>query len=127
LVGDGSFGFTAAELETIGRIGGNNNIILFNNRSFGWIKAELNLSYGEEYADFATNFKEVDYKKIAEGFGIRAYEVKRPDELRPVLKEAFTNDDPTFVDLKVLPENELVPPVPAWIKRARSLGIRHVG
>jgi acetolactate synthase-1/2/3 large subunit len=31
LVGDGSFGFTAGELETLHRLGGNNNVILFNN------------------------------------------------------------------------------------------------
>jgi len=27
----------------------------------------------------------------------------------------------------VMPEDELVPPVPSWIKRAGGLGLRYVG
>ncbi len=126
LVGDGSFGFTAAELETVSRVGGNNNIILYNNQSYGWIKAAVTFSHGLEYSDFATNFKPIDYTKIAEGFGLRTYRADDPNELRATLKEARTLDEPTFTELRVQPENELVPPVPTWIKKARDLGIRHV-
>jgi len=126
LVGDGSFGFTAGELETIARLGGNNNIILFNNSSFGWIKAEATLSHSAELAEFSTNFREVDYPKIAEGFGLRAYQIESPGELGPTLKEAFNLDEPTFTELVVMPENELVPPVPSWIRKAERLGIRHI-
>ncbi|UCD44205.1 MAG: thiamine pyrophosphate-binding protein [Candidatus Bathyarchaeota archaeon] len=126
LVGDGSFGFTAAELETVSRVGGNNNIILFNNGSYGWIKAAISFSQGHEYADFSTNFKEVDYPKIAEGFGLKAYLVEGPEELGHTLKEAFGLDEPTFIELRVMPENVLVPPVPSWIRKAEDLGIRHV-
>ena len=69
----------------------------------------------------------MDYPKIAEGFGIRAYSVEDPRELGPTLKEAFALDEPTFIELKVMPEDELVPPVPSWIKRAGGLGLRSVG
>ena len=127
LVGDGSFGFTAGELETLNRLGGNNNVILFNNSSFGWIKAAATFSHGPEYAGFATGFADVDYPKVAEGFGLKAYCVERPGDLGPTLKEAFALDEPTFIELKVMPENELVPPVPSWIKKAGGLGLRFVG
>jgi len=126
LVGDGSFGFTAAELETISRVGGNNNIILYDNQSYGWIKAAVSFSHGAEYSDFATNFKPIDYTKIAEGFGLKTYRADDPNELRATLKEALKLDEPTFTLLKVQPENKLVPPVPSWIKKAKDLGIRHV-
>lgn len=126
LVGDGSFGFTAAELETISRVGGNNNIILYNNQSYGWIKAAVSFSHGPEYSDFATNFKPIDYTKIAEGFGLRTYSANDPNELRATLKEALTLNEPTFTELRVQPENKLVPPVPSWIRKAKDLGIRHV-
>jgi len=125
-MGDGSFGFTAAELETLRRVGGNNNIILFNNGGFGWIKAEASLSYGKEFADFSTNFSEVDYLKIAEGFGLSSSRVENPDELGQILKEAFQVEKPTFIELRVEPEDQLVPPVPAWIKKARESGVRYV-
>jgi acetolactate synthase-1/2/3 large subunit len=127
LVGDGSFGFTASELETLSRVGGNNNVILFDNSSFGWIRAEATLSQGPEHADFATKFKEIDYQKIAEGFGINAYTVNNPNELNSILKEVFKLEEPSFIRVKVLPEDKLVPPVPDWIKKAKLMGLRHIG
>lgn len=126
LVGDGSFGFTAGELETVSRVGGPNHLILFNNQSFGWIRAELQLSYGKEYVDFATNFKPVDYVKIAEGFGLEASRVGKPDELGPALKMALSKKEPTFTEIIVKPEDKLVPPVPSWIKKAEKQGLNHV-
>jgi len=125
LVGDGSFGLVAAELETVARLGRNNNIIVVNNGSFGWIRAEWLLSYGEEYVDFATNFREVDYLKIAEGFGLKANRVTKPEDLT-TLKEAFNEDEPSFTELVLQPEDKLVPPVPTWIKKARQRGINHI-
>jgi acetolactate synthase-1/2/3 large subunit len=125
LVGDGSFGLAAAELETISRMGHNNNIIVINNSSFGWIRAEWKLSYGDEYVDFATNFKEVDYPKIAEGFGLNANRVTSPDQLSS-LKDLFKSDEPSFTELVLQSEDRLVPPVPIWIRKAEKKGVRHI-
>ncbi|NHJ33099.1 MAG: thiamine pyrophosphate-binding protein [Asgard group archaeon] len=126
LTGDGSYGFTVGELETISRIGGNINIILFNNGCFGWIKGELQISYGSKYVDFSTNFQAVDYQKIAEGFGLTAFTVRDPKDLSKILLEAFKLNAPTFIDLQVKPENELIPPVPAWVKRAEKTDLKYV-
>ena len=126
LTGDGSFGFAVGELETISRIGGNINIILFNNASFGWIKGELQISHGKKYVDFPTNFRSVDYQKIAEGFGLKAYTIRNPDNLSKTLKEAFAIDGPTFIDIQVLPENELIPPVPRWLDEAKKTNLKYI-
>jgi acetolactate synthase-1/2/3 large subunit len=126
LVGDGSFGLAAAELETMARTGHNNNIILIDNRSYGWIRAEWLLNYGPQYVDWATNFREVDYLKIAEGFGLKARKVESPSELGLALKECFSDPEPTFIDLIMQPEDKLVPPVPGWIRRAQEKGLRHI-
>ena len=125
LVGDGSFGLAAVELETISRMGHNNNVIVVNNSSFGWIRAEWKLSYGDEYVDFATNFNEVDYPKIADGFGLKANRISSPGELSS-LKELFHSDEPSFTELVLQPEDMLVPPVPTWIRKAEKKGVRHV-
>ena len=126
LVGDGSFGFTAGELETVARIGGPNHIILLNNVCYGWIRAEWLISHGKEYVDFATNFRPVDYVKIAEGFGIEATRVGKPAELSPVLKKNLVKKDPTFTEVIVKPEDKLIPPVPKWIEKAEKQGYPHV-
>jgi acetolactate synthase-1/2/3 large subunit len=125
LVGDGSFGLTAAELETISRMGLNNNVIVINNSSFGWIRAEWKLSYGDEYVDFATNFKEVDYPKIAEGFGLNANRVTSPEQLSSLI-DMFNSDEPSFIELVLQPEDLLIPPVPVWIQKAEKKGVRHI-
>jgi acetolactate synthase I/II/III large subunit len=125
LIGDGSFGLAVAELETVSRLGLNNNLIVVNNSSFGWIRAEWRLSYGAEYVDFATNFKDVDYTKIAEGFGLSANRITKQEELGS-LKELFNNDEPSFTEIVLQPEDKLVPPVPTWIRKAKKEGIRYI-
>ncbi len=125
LIGDGSFGLAAAELETVARLGLNNNLIVVNNSSFGWIRAEWRLSYGAEYVDFATNFRDVDYVKIAEGFGLNANRITKPEELGS-LKELFDSDEPSFTEIVLQSEDKLVPPVPSWIRKARKEGVRHI-
>lgn len=125
LTGDGSYGFVVGELETIDRIGGNIKIILFNNSSYGWIRASVRFSSGSTKY-FATQFNNVDYVRIAEGFGLEAYSIERPDELGTYLKKTFQSRDPTFVEIKVKPEDELAPPVPSWAKKAVELGVEHI-
>ena len=125
MVGDGSFGLTVGELETVKRLGGNLNLIVFNNSSYGWIKAEWLLSHGQKYVDFATNFNQVDYMKIAEGYGLDAFRISKPTEL-DILKEAFNSPNPSLIEVISKPENELVPPVPKWINSAKKKGIRHI-
>jgi len=126
LTGDGSFGFSVGELETISRIGGNINIIMFNNGCFGWIKGELQTTYGSKYVNFSTNFQAVDYQKIVEGFGLTAYTVRDPKNLFGILQEAFNLKTPTFIDLQVRPQNELIPPVPSWVKKAEKTNLKFI-
>lgn len=126
LVGDGSFALASGELETLSRVGGNVNLFLFNNQSYGWIRAELLLSFGEEYRDFSTNFKQIDYIKIAEGFGLKGYRITKPGDIKPVLQEVLKEQEPSFTEVIVNPEDELVPPVPRWKIEAKKRNIRHI-
>jgi acetolactate synthase-1/2/3 large subunit len=121
LTGDGSFGFCAAELETIARIGGNINVILFNNGCFGWIRAALRFTYDER--PFATDFLSPDYVAIAKAFGIEAHRVTQTSELQPALEQTLGSGHPTFIELNVRSEDERVPPVPGWVQKAKKLGL----
>ena len=66
------------------------------------------------------------HMKIAEGFGLKAKRVEKPDELGPTLRECFGDPEQTFTDLVMQPEDKLVPPVPNWVKRAKQIGIRQI-
>ena len=121
LTGDGSFGFCAAELETIARVGGNINVVLYNNGCYGWIRAAARFTHGSK--PFATEFTSPDYVQLAEAFGIEAHQVVETRELTPVLQRAFSSDRPTFVELRVEPEDARVPPVPEWVGPAKENGL----
>lgn len=120
LTGDGSFGFTIGELETISRLDGNINVILFDNACYGWIRASFKFSGREKF--FGTEFKSVNNVKIAEGFGLNAYNIEKTSELDK-LEKAIKSDRPSLVNLKVPPEDKLVPPVPEWAKKAKNKNI----
>ena len=124
LTGDGSFGFSAGELETIARVGGNIKIFLFNNNSYGWIRASILYEHGPRF--FATDFKPIDYIKIAEGFGIDALRIESNNEIERVLERVFRTRGPALVEVVVEPEDKLCPPVPAWVERAKELGVKSI-
>ena len=125
LVGDGSFGFSSGELETLKRLGRNINIITFNNASFGWIRAAYRFNF-ETTRYFQTGFSETDYSKIAESYGINAYKLTGPADIYDILRKAFEVDGPSFIDLKVKSEDELVPPVPSWSEKATKENLDNV-
>lgn len=124
LTGDGSLGFTMGELETIIREGINIKIILFRNDSFGWIKATMKLTY--EAQPFSTEFKDIEYYKIAQAFGIDSYKTENLKDLKLLIKKILVEEKPTFIEVSVPTEDELVPPVPSWLKKAEKLGLPYI-
>lgn len=117
LVGDGSFGMSAGELETVSRLGLPVVIVQFNNGCFGWIKALQELF--RDGRCFGVDFSNVDCAAIACGFGLRAMRVQDPADLEPALHQALTCGGPAFVDVVTEPESSELPPVARW-QAARS-------
>lgn len=120
LTGDGSFGFFAGELETAARLAKNVKIVIFDNGSYGWIRATNRFSFGGR--PFATDFSSVDYVKLAESFGIRAFPAPSMPALEAALPEFFRTSGPALLAVSSLPEDTCIPPVPGWAKEAKNLG-----
>jgi acetolactate synthase-1/2/3 large subunit len=121
LMGDGSFGMSAGELETLGRLGLPLTLIQFNNACFGWIKVSQELSYdGQCYGvDFAA---ETDHAGIARGFGLRGVRVEAPDDVEPVIREALAAKCPTFIDIVTKCETTELPPVEKFVRAKERRG-----
>jgi acetolactate synthase-1/2/3 large subunit len=119
LMGDGSFGMSAGELETISRLQLPVTILQFNNSCFGWIKTLQNLYYDARYVsvDFSST---TDHAAIARGFGLLGVRVEHPDELGPALREATQSDMPTFLDVVTESEETEIPPVHKWQESAEE-------
>jgi acetolactate synthase-1/2/3 large subunit len=117
LIGDGSFGFCAGELETAARLGLNITYVLFNNQTFGWIKGteyvhrckDLEPSFGR-----FTDFAHVDYVKFAEALGLKGYRAETVSEFEKIFAQCLKEKAPCFIDVPVKPEDKQLAPVPSW-------------
>ena len=113
MMGDGSFGFTCGELETVTRYKLPITFIVVSNSVFGWIKAGQKAGFGERY--YSVDFNETDHARVAAAFGLKSWRVEDPDQLAGVLKQAVAHDGPTLVDVVCQPLHEADAPVSEWI------------
>jgi acetolactate synthase I/II/III large subunit len=113
LMGDGSFGFTVGELETVCRSRAPITYIVFSNSNFGWIKASQFADKGARY--YNVDFNRVDHAAIATAYGVKSWRVENPDDLERVLKEAIAHDGPTLIDVITQALEESNAPVRRWM------------
>jgi acetolactate synthase-1/2/3 large subunit len=113
VMGDGSFGMCAGELETMVRRKLPITLVVISNATYGWIKAGQKSGYGQRY--FSVDFSETDHAKVAEAFGVKAWRVTDPRELQATLKEAVAFGGPTLVDVVCQPLHEARAPVSEWV------------
>ena len=113
VMGDGSFGMCAGELETVVRLKLPISFVVISNASYGWIKAGQKAGYAGRY--FAVDFGLTDHAKVAEAFGVRSWRVSDPRELTAVLKTAISHSGPTLVDIMCQPLHEAKAPVSEWV------------
>jgi len=113
VMGDGSFGFTCGELETLVRYRLPITSIVISNGVYGWIKAGQKAGYGARY--FGVDFESTDHAAVAAAFGVKSWRVTEPSELAKALKEALAHGGPTLVDIICQPLQEAEAPVSEWI------------
>ena len=94
--GDGSFGFTIAELDTARRQGLAVVVVVHNNASWGVIAA------GQARAGFVlgTGLEGTDYAAIARGFGCLGTMVETLEQFRAALAEALAAGETTVLDCR---------------------------
>ena len=113
IMGDGSFGFTVGELETICRLKIPLAMIVISNSSYGWIKAGQKSGFGERY--FSVDFARTDHAAVASAFGVKSYRVEDPDKLGATLRLAAEANEPVLVDVLCQPLEQARAPVSEWI------------
>ena len=116
MCGDGSFIMLHAELLTAVQERKKINICLFNNASYGCIN-NLQVGHGNdtlctelrwrgEDGKFSGAFMPVDFAKIAEGYGCKAYTVHSLSELKDAIADAKKVEGvPVLFDIRVLPKS----------------------
>ena len=112
LTGDGSFGFSVGELETIARLGRKVVVIQFNNGTYGWIKALQHFHYDDRY--FGVDFTQQDCAAIARAFGWLGIRVTEPHDVEDAVHAGLRSATPAFIDIVSADEVEETPPVIGW-------------
>jgi acetolactate synthase-1/2/3 large subunit len=113
VMGDGSFGFTAGELETIVRLKLPITFVVISNGVYGWIKAGQKAGYGQRY--FSVDFSTTDHAAVATAYGVKSRRVAEPQDLASALAEALAYGGPSLVDVLCQPLHEAKAPVSEWV------------
>ena len=109
IAGDGCFRMNMNEIATATRY--NIPVIeLIINNHVGMVRQWQTLYYGKRYSQTVLS-DSVDYVKIAEAMGAKAYRVTQKEELAPVLKEAISLNIPVVIDCQIGCDDKVFPMV----------------
>ncbi len=112
-MGDGSFGMSVGELETLVRLGLPVKCLVFSNSSYGWIKAGQQAGFDGRY--FSVDFNTTDHAAVARAYGIPSWTAKDPQTLAQILEKALEAPGPALVDIISQPLEQTQAPVSEWV------------
>ena len=112
IAGDGCFRMNMNEIATATRYNVPIIQIVINNQVLGMVRQWQTLFYGKRYSNTVLQDK-VDFVKIAEGMGAKAYRITKKEEVEPVLKEAISLNVPVVIDCQIDLDDKVFPMVAA--------------
>jgi pyruvate dehydrogenase (quinone) len=107
LCGDGGLSMLLGDLATITQYNLPVKIIVFNNRSLGMVKLEMEVA---GLPDWQTDMHNPDFAMVATAMGIKGITVKDPDEAKRALREALMYNGPVLVNVFTDPNALAMPP-----------------
>jgi acetolactate synthase-1/2/3 large subunit len=112
-VGDGGFQMTFFELATAALHKLPIKIVVLNNHYLGMVRQWQELFYEDRTSgvDLEGN---PDFVKLAESFGIKGFNLRRPGDVKRVLQNALNyNDGPCLINCEVEKTDNVFPMIPA--------------
>ncbi len=101
LYGDGAFGLTGFDFETMVR----NKLayvgVVGNNSSWNQIRYGQQAKYGKERGDIGNVLEDVRFDKLAQAWGGHGERVTKPEDIRPALERARDSGKPALVDVVI--------------------------
>ena len=110
IAGDGCFRMNMNEIATATRYNIPVIQVVLNNHVLGMVRQWQTLFYGKRYSHTVLN-DAVDFVKVAEGMGAKAYRVTSKEEFMPVLKEAIGRNIPVVIDCQIHCDDKVFPMV----------------
>ncbi|WP_426670869.1 thiamine pyrophosphate-dependent enzyme [Mucilaginibacter sp. McL0603] len=107
LCGDGGLSMLLGDLATIAQYELPIKIIVFNNRSLGMVKLEMEVA---GLPDWQTDMVNPDFAMVAKAMGIKGITVKDPDDVEQALQEALMFKGAALVNIMTDPNALAMPP-----------------
>ena len=110
IAGDGCFRMNMNELATAAREGTHVIEVVINNHVLGMVRQWQTLFYGKRYSNTMLNDK-VDFAKVAEGLGAKAYTVTTVKEFEKALTAALKGKGPYLINCIIDQDDKVWPMV----------------
>ena len=110
--GDGCFRMNMNEIATATRYNIPIIQIVINNHVLGMVRQWQTLFYGKRYSNTVLD-DSVDFVKIAEGMGAKAYRATTVEEFENALKDAIALNIQCVIDCQIDQDEKVFPMVPA--------------
>ncbi len=113
ITGDGSFQMNIQELATASYYNVPVKVVVLNNGFLGMVRQWQEMFFERRYS--ATHLEEgnPDFVAVAQGFGVEALRVTKPEDVRPTLEKAFAIPGPVVIDCHVEKEENVFPMIPS--------------
>jgi acetolactate synthase-1/2/3 large subunit len=119
--GDGSLLMNCQELATAAEENVNIKIVLMNNNSLGLVHQQQDLFYGRHV--FAADYRmRVDFLRLAESFGVKAYDLADASDPTATLRHALESQGPCLLHALVDANEKVYPMVPPGAANKDMIG-----
>jgi len=105
--GDGGLSMMMGDLMTIVQYNLPIKIVLFNNRSLGMVKLEMEVA---GIPDVETDMLNPDFDKLAEAMGMFGVTINSPVEVETTLQKVLQKDGPALITIQTDPNALAMPP-----------------
>ena len=96
LCGDGGLSMLLGDMATITQYKLPIKIVVFNNRSLGMVKLEMEVA---GLPDWQTDMVNPDFALVAEAMGMKGITVREPEDVKQALREAFLFKGPALINI----------------------------
>lgn len=110
VAGDGCFRMNMNEIATATRYNIPIIEVVVNNHVLGMVRQWQTLFYGERYS-YTVLDDQVDFVKLAEAMGAKAFRVTTKEEFEPALREAISLNIPCVIDCQIEKDDKVLPMV----------------
>lgn len=110
IAGDGCFRMNMNEIATATRYNIPIIQVVLNNHVLGMVRQWQTLFYGKRYSHTVLK-DQVDFVKVAEGMGAKAYRVTSQEEFEPVFRKALSLGIPVVIDCQIDSDDKVFPMV----------------